>query len=142
MANCTSTGDGTSNWVGPFTFKTECGAFASPYSEDFGYSDGSGSTANPDLPDCWEHQNLAAYTFNYGYVDKYYFYGNQATDSAYMYLRTYYSQFSITDCFGRYKHDDSSIVSQVWRMERQQILFNARSVSTSAAYLSDIACYN
>ena len=55
MANCTSTGDGTSNWVGPFTFKTECGAFASPYSEDFGYSDGSGSTANPDLPDCWSH---------------------------------------------------------------------------------------
>ena len=138
MANCTSTGDGTSNWVGPFTFKTECGAFASPYSEDFGYSDGSGSTANPDLPDCWEHQNLAAYTFNYGYVDKYYFYGNQATDSAYMYLRTYYSQFSSQTALG---DTNMMILPRIAGLENgtQQILFNARSVSTSAAYLSNIA---
>ena len=138
MANCTSTGDGTSNWVGPFTFKTECGAFASPYSEDFGYSDGSGSTANPDLPDCWSHQNLAAYTFNYGYVDKYYFYGNQATDSAYMYLRTYYSQFSSQTALG---DTNMMILPRILGLENgtQQILFNARSVSTSAAYLSNIA---
>ena len=138
MANCTSTGDGTSNWVGPFTFKTECGAFASPYSEDFGYSDGTGSTANPDLPDCWEHQNLAAYTFNYCYVDKYYFYGNQATDSAYAYLRTYYSQFSAQTALG---DTNMMILPRIAGLENgtQQILFNARSVSTSAAYLSDIA---
>ena len=138
MANCTSTGDGTSNWVGPFTFKTECGAFASPYSEDFGYSDGSGSTANPDLPDCWEHQNLAAYTFNYCYVDKYYFYGNQATDSAYAYLRTYYSQFSSQTALG---DTNMMILPRIAGLENgtQQILFNARSVSTSAAYLSNIA---
>ena len=32
MSNCTSTGDGTSNWVGPFTFQTECGDQAVPYS--------------------------------------------------------------------------------------------------------------
>jgi hypothetical protein len=39
MANCTSTGDGTSNWVGPFTFKTECGDQAVPYSTGFeGYA--------------------------------------------------------------------------------------------------------
>jgi hypothetical protein len=138
MANCTSTGDGTSNWVGPFTFKTECGAFASPYSEDFGYSDGSGSTANPDLPDCWEHQNLSAYTFNYCYVDKYYFYGNTATDSAYAYLRTYYSQFSTQTALG---DTNMMILPRIAGLENgtQQILFNARSVSTSAAYLSDIA---
>ena len=34
-SNCTSSGDGTSSYVGPFTFKTECGWFASPYSADF-----------------------------------------------------------------------------------------------------------
>ncbi len=138
MANCTSTGDGTSNWVGPFTFKTECGAFVSPYSEDFGYSDGTGSTANPDLPDCWEHQNLSAYTFNYCYVDKYYFYGNTATDSAYAYLRTYYSQFSTQTALG---DTNMMILPRITGLENgtQQILFNARSVSTSAAYLSDIA---
>ena len=49
-----STGDGTSNWVGPFTFKTECGDQAVPYSTGFeGYTDGS--TSNPDLPDCWAY---------------------------------------------------------------------------------------
>ena len=32
----------------------------SPYSEDFGYSDGTGSTANPDLPDCWEHAKIGS----------------------------------------------------------------------------------
>ena len=54
MSNCTSTGDGTSNWVGPFTFKTECGDQANPYSTGFeGYTDGS--TSNPDLPDCWAY---------------------------------------------------------------------------------------
>ena len=138
LSNCSSTGKGFSNWVGPFTFKTECGAFASPYSEDFGYSDGTGSTANPDLPDCWEHQNLAAYTSNYCYVDKYYFYGNQATDSAYAYLRTYYSQFSAQTALG---DTNMMILPRIAGLENgtQQILFNARSVSTSAAYLSDIA---
>ena len=138
MANCTSTGDGTSNWVGPFTFKTECGAFTSPYSEDFGYSDGSGSTANPDLPDCWEHVNRSAYTFNYAYVDKYYYYGNQATDSAYMYLRAYYSSFSTQTALG---DTNMMILPRILGLENgtQQILFNARSISTSAAYLSDIA---
>ena len=79
-ANCSSTGDGTSTWVGPFTFKTECGWFASPYEEDFGYSDGTGSSS--DLPDCWKHENRSSYAFNYCYVDKYWYYGNTATDSA------------------------------------------------------------
>jgi len=138
MANCTATGDGTSNWVGPFTFKTECGAFTSPYSEDFGYSDGSGSSSNPDLPDCWEHQNLAPYQYNYGYVDKYYYYGNQATDSAYMYLRTYYSQYSSQTALG---DTNMMILPSIAGLNAgtQQILFNARSISTSAAYNSKIA---
>ena len=32
LSNCSSTGKGFSNWVGPFTFKTECGDQAVPYS--------------------------------------------------------------------------------------------------------------
>src|SRR6056300_1695166 len=138
MANCTSTGDGTSNWVGPFTFKTECGSFTSPYSEDFGYSDGSGSSSNPDLPDCWEHQNLSPYQYNYAYVDKYYYYGNQATDSAYIYLNTYYSTYSSQTALG----DTNMIVLPSIAglgAGTQQIIFNARSISTSAAYISEIA---
>ncbi|MDA8581376.1 right-handed parallel beta-helix repeat-containing protein [Schleiferiaceae bacterium] len=138
MSNCTSTGDGTSNWVGPFTFKTECGSFASPYSEDFGYSDGSGSSSNPDLPDCWEHQNLSPYQYNYAYVDKYYYYGNQATDSAYIYLNTYYSTYSSQTALG----DTNMIVLPSIAglgAGTQQIIFNARSISTSAAYISEIA---
>src|SRR6056300_1340089 len=138
MANCTSTGDGTSNWVGPFTFKTECGSFTSPYSEDFGYSDGSGSSSNPDLPDCWEHHNLSPYQYNYGYVDKYYYYGNQATDSAYMYLSTYYSTYSSQTALG---DTNMMILPSIAGLNAgtQQIIFKARSLSTSAAYNSKIA---
>src|SRR5210317_1655678 len=72
MANCTSTGDGTSNWVGPFTFKTECGDQAVPYSNGFeGFS--SGNTTTPNLPDCWAYgktgtsSSLYAYNYNYSY---------------------------------------------------------------------------
>ena len=42
-SNCSAAGDGYSTWEGPFTFKTECGSFAGPYTETFGYSDGTGS---------------------------------------------------------------------------------------------------
>ena len=52
MANCTATGDGTSAWVGPLTFKTECGSFATPYTETFRIFRWIRNTANPDLPDC------------------------------------------------------------------------------------------
>ena len=137
-SNCTSSNDGYSSWVGPFTFKTECGWFMSPYSEDFGYSDGTGSSSNPDLPDCWAHENLSAYNFNYCYVDKYYFYGNQATDSAYMYLRTYYSNFSSQTALG----DTNAVILPLMddlTTNDKQVLFNARAASTSGAYSAKIA---
>ena len=135
-SNCSVAGDGYSTWEGPFTFKTECGSFTGPYTETFGYSDGTGSTANPDLPDCWSAENFADYLYNYAYVDKYYYYGNQATDSAYIYLRTYYSAFSSQTALG-----DTNLFMlpsiDGLAMGDMQVLFNARSVSTSAAYLSD-----
>ena len=66
MANCTSTGDGTSNWVGPFTFKTECGDQAVPYSNGFeGFS--SGNTTTPNLPDCWAYGKTGTSTSLYAY---------------------------------------------------------------------------
>ena len=75
MSNCTSTGDGTSNWVGPFTFKTECGDQAVPYSTGFeGYTDGSSS--NPDLPDCWAYAKTGTSSSFYAYNYDYSFYAN------------------------------------------------------------------
>ena len=135
-SNCSAAGDGYSTWEGPFTFKTECGSFAGPYTETFGYSDGTGSTANPDLPDCWSAENFSDYNFNYAYVDKYYFYGNQATDSAYIYLRTYYSAFSTQTALGDTNLFMLPMMDNMATGD-MQVLFNARSVSTSAAYLSD-----
>ncbi len=67
MSNCTATGDGTSNWVGPFTFKTECGDLATPYSTGFELQTG-GSTSNPDLPDCWNYLKTGTSTSFYSYV--------------------------------------------------------------------------
>ncbi|MGB0183384.1 MAG: choice-of-anchor J domain-containing protein, partial [Schleiferiaceae bacterium] len=137
-SNCSSSGDGYSSFVGPFTFKTECGWFSSPYVQDFGYSDGTGSSSNPDLPDCWSHENLSAYIYNYCYVDKYYYYGNQATDSAYIYLSTYYSQYNSQTALG----DTNAVILPMMTdlsNNDQQILFNARSSSTSAAYNAKMA---
>jgi hypothetical protein len=69
MANCTAAGKGTSNWVGPFTFKTECGDQMVPLTEGF-ENQASGSSADPNLPDCWKYlktgtsTSLYAYTYN------------------------------------------------------------------------------
>jgi len=76
MSNCTSTGDGTSNWVGPFTFKTECGDQAVPLFKGFeGYT--SGNTANPDLPDCWAYAKTGTSSSFYAYNYNYSFYQTQ-----------------------------------------------------------------
>ena len=136
-SNCTSAGDGYSAWAGPFTFKTECGYFNAPFEEDFGYSDGTGSSSNPDLPDCWGHQNLSSYQYNYAYVDKYWYYGNQATDSAYVYLRSYYSQYNSSTAIG----DTNALILPLitgLNAGYDQLSINARAASTSAAYSSDI----
>ena len=126
-ANCTSTGDGTSSYVGPFTFKTECGWFTQPYTQDFGYSDGSGNSSNPDLPDCWNYFETGGNSSGYAYVDKWYYYGNQTTDSAYIFLSSgYVSSFS-----GRLDDTIAAILPLVedLDMNDQQLLFNARGYS-------------
>ena len=84
MANCTSTGDGTSNWVGPFTFKTECGDQAVPYSNGFeGFS--SGNTTTPNLPDCWAYGKTGTSTSLYAYNYNYSYYSNTGTNSVRFY---------------------------------------------------------
>ena len=137
MANCTATGDGTSNWVGPFTFKTECGSFTAPYTETFGYSDGSGNTSNPDLPDCWQVNNYSDYQFQYVYVDKYYFYGNQLTDSAYLYMRAYFSQFATGTALGDTLVTLLPMIDGLANNDKQ-LLINGRAASSSAAYNSEV----
>ena len=53
QADCGGT-DGTSVWVGPFTFSTLCTSFVAPYFENFD----SLALTSPytDLPNCWEPQ--------------------------------------------------------------------------------------
>jgi hypothetical protein len=49
-----SCSDGTlSPWFGPITFCTPCDPQSTPISEDFENVTGSGSSVNPNEPDCW-----------------------------------------------------------------------------------------
>ena len=84
LSNCSSTGKGFSNWVGPFTFKTECGDQAVPYSTSFeGYTDGS--TSNPDLPDCWAYAKTGTSSSFYAYNYDYSFYAIQVSTAVRFY---------------------------------------------------------
>jgi len=135
-SNCTSTGDGTSSYVGPFTFKTECGWFASPLTETFGYSDGSGNSTNPDLPDCWDLFKLSTSTSTYANVDYSSWSGNQATDSSYIYIRNYLSSWG-----GGNVGDTMAVILPMMTdlsNADQQVLLNAKGISTSAAYANEL----
>ena len=136
-SNCTSTGDGTSSYVGPFTFKTECGWFASPLTETFGYSDGSGNSSNPDMPDCWDLFKQSTQNSTYAYVDFSSWSGNQATDSSYLYIRSYISSFS----GGNVGDTMAAILPLMYDLGNadQQVLINGKGISTSAAYGNQIA---
>ena len=135
-SDCSASGDGYSTWVGPFTFKTECGWFMQPYAEDFSYSDGTGSSTNPDLPDCWNYYETGGNSSGYAYVDKYYYYGNQATDSSYIYLSSgYVSSFS-----GRLGDTIAAILPLLedLDMNDKQLLFNARGYSGTGAQIDAV----
>ena len=136
QSNCSATGDGYSTWAGPFTFKTECASFAAPYTETFGYSDGSGSSVNPDLPDCWQVNNYSAYN-QIVYVDKSSWSGNQLTDSAYLYLRAYFSQFATGTALGDTVLALLPMVDGLANNDKQ-LLINGKYASSSAAYNSEV----
>jgi hypothetical protein len=128
MSNCTAAGNGTTSWVGPLTFSTECGWYDEPWTETFGYSDGSGSSTNPDLPNCWSYYTNGS---QYSYVAKQtssWGYGNLTTDSSYLFLRAYQSQFSSTYNLG----DTSMIILPLTNDLSSgdlQLLMNARGYS-------------
>ncbi len=130
MANCTSTGDGTSNWVGPFTFKTECGDQAVPYSNGFeGFS--SGNTTTPNLPDCWAYGKTGTSTSLYAYNYNYSFYANGGTNSVRFY--GYASTTSTNSADGDTLAAFSPRIAGLSGNDKQ-VIFNVRTSSSIAYY--------
>ena len=130
MANCTSTGDGTSNWVGPFTFKTECGDQAVPYSNGFeGYS--SGNTTTPNLPDCWAYGKTGTSSSLYAYNYNYSFYSNTGTNSVRFY--GYASTTSTNSADGDTLAAFSPRIAGLSGNDKQ-VIFNVRTSSSIAYY--------
>src|SRR6056300_245749 len=130
MANCTSTGDGTSNWVGPFTFKTECGDQAVPYSNGFeGFS--SGNTTTPNLPDCWAYGKTGTSSSLYAYNYNYSFYSNTGTNSVRFY--GYASTTSTNSADGDTLAAFSPRIAGLSGNDKQ-VIFNVRTSSSIAYY--------
>ena len=134
MANCTSTGDGTSNWVGPFTFKTECGDFIVPLTEGFeGLA--SGNTSTPSLPDCWEYVKTGTSSSFYGYTYNYAPYANSGTNSFRFY--GYASTTSTTSADGDTLAAISPRIAGLGNNDKQ-VIFNVRTSGSVAYYNSKI----
>jgi hypothetical protein len=134
MANCTSTGDGTSNWVGPFTFKTECGDQAVPYSTGFeGYA--SGTTSNPNLPDCWAYGKTGTSTSLYAYNYNYSFYANTGNNSVRFY--GYSSTTSTTSADGDTLAAFSPRIAGLGGNDKQ-VIFNVRTSSSVVYYTTKL----
>lgn len=55
-SDCDQDNIGTSNWVGPHSFTTDCEPFTAPYSEYFD------AVTTPDLPSCWSKLILSPNT--------------------------------------------------------------------------------
>jgi hypothetical protein len=130
MSNCTSTGDGTSNWVGPFTFKTECGDQFAPYTTGFELQAG-GSSGNPDLPDCWAYAKTGTSTSFYSYVYNSSFYANGGTKSLrfYGYSSTTSSNSADGDTLAAFSPKIAGLSGN-----DKQVIFNLRTSSSVAYY--------
>ena len=134
MANCSATGDGTSNWVGPFTFKTECGDFSVPLTEGFeGFS--SGNSSDPNLPDCWAYAKTGTSTSFYAYNYNYSFYANTGTNSLRFY--GYASTTSTNSADGDTLAAFSPRIAGLNGNDKQ-VIFNVRTSSSVAYYNSKI----
>ena len=85
MADCSAASKGTSAWSSALSFKTNCGALATPISEDF---DGvtAGSYTNAAMPNCWQYYSNG--TYPYWYVRNYSAYANSGTNMVYGYKST------------------------------------------------------
>ena len=134
MANCTATGDGTSNWVGPFTFKTECGDISAPYSTGFeGFS--SGSSSDPNLPDCWAYAKTGTSTSLFAYNYSSSFYANTGTNSLrfYGYASTTSSNSADGDTLAAFSPRIAGLNGN-----DKQVIFNVRTSSSIAYYNTKI----
>ncbi len=70
----------TSDWEGPYTFHTECGELAPPYSQGFEGMSG-GNSSDPNLPECWEYAKTGTSTSLYAYNYSYGNYANTGSNS-------------------------------------------------------------
>jgi len=134
MANCTSTGDGTSNWVGPFTFKTECGDQEVPYSTGFeGYA--SGSSGDPNLPNCWKYAKTGNSSSFYAYNYSYSYYANTGTNSLrfYGYASTASTNSADGDTLAAFSPRIRDLNDNL-----KQVVFSVRTSSSVAYYNSKI----
>ena len=134
LSNCSSTGKGFSNWVGPFTFQTECGDQAVPYSTSFeGLTDGS--TSNPDLPDCWAYAKTGTSSSLYAYNYDYSFYANTGINAVrfYGYVSTTSTNSSDGDTLAVYSPRIAGLGGN-----DKQVIFSGRGGSTSASYVNQI----
>ncbi|MDB4124744.1 fibronectin type III domain-containing protein, partial [Schleiferiaceae bacterium] len=130
LSNCSSTGKGFSNWVGPFTFKTECGDQVAPYSNGFeGFS--SGNTTTPNLPDCWAYGKTGTSTSLYAYNYNYSFYSNTGTNSVRFY--GYSSTTSTNSADGDTLAVFSPRIAGLSGNDKQ-VIFNVRTSSSIAYY--------
>jgi hypothetical protein len=130
MANCTAAGKGTSNWVGPFTFKTECGDQMVPLTEGF-ENQASGSSADPNLPDCWKYLKTGTSTSLYAYTYNSATYANSGSMS----LR-YYGYASTTSTNSAEGDTLAAMSPRILGLDSndKQVLFSVRGGTSSAAY--------
>jgi hypothetical protein len=134
MSNCTSTGDGTSNWVGPFTFKTECGDQTVPYVQGFEDQAGGGTT-DPDLPDCWEYAKTGTSSSLYAYAYNSTSYSNTGSKSLRFYGYAYST--STNNAFGDTLAAFSPRIAGLGDADKQ-VIFNGRNYYSSTSYVSKL----
>jgi hypothetical protein len=130
MANCTAAGKGTSNWVGPFTFKTECGDQMVPLTEGF-ENQASGTTSDPNLPDCWKYLKTGSSSSLYAYAFNSTTYANNGAMS----LR-YYGYASTTSTASAEGDTLAAMSPRILGLDSndKQVIFSVRGGTSSAAY--------
>lgn len=134
MSDCSASGDGTSSWVGPFTVKTECGDQLAPYTEGFeGFS--SGSSADPNLPDCWYYAKTGTSTSFYAYNYNSTSYSNTGSNSLRFY--GYASTTSTASADGDTLAAFSPRIAGLGDNDKQ-VIFNVRSQGSVAYYNNKI----
>jgi surface protein len=131
MSDCSASGDGVSTWVGPVSFRTECGDQQAPYFTDFeGYA--SGSSSNPSLPYCWKYAKTGSSTSFYAYNYNSSSYASSGTMSLryYAYRSTTSSNSSHGDTLAAF----SPRIDYLNANDKQVVFKGRGGTSSTAAY--------